>query len=241
MHDKPTFLYIYRMGFINLLPKMILCAFLGLCWSKSVIGQGASFQVALLQYNGGGDWYANLETSLPNLIIYCNKNIGTTIHEDQAIVEVGSQEIFNHPFVHLTGHGNVVFSLDEAENLRNYLSAGGFLHIDDNYGLDQYIRSEMKKVFPELDFIELPFEHGIYHQKYSFETGLPKIHEHDDKPPQGFGLIYEGRLVCFYSYECDLGDGWEDPGVHNDSPTKRQAALQMGANIIQYVFTNSEG
>jgi hypothetical protein len=229
------------MGFINLLPKIILCAFLGLCWSKSVIGQGASFQVALLQYNGGGDWYANLETSLPNLIIYCNKNIGTTIHEDQAIVEVGSQEIFNHPFVHLTGHGNVVFSLDEAENLRNYLSAGGFLHIDDNYGLDQYIRSEMKKVFPELDFIELPFEHAIYHQKYSFESGLPKIHEHDDKPPQGFGLIYEGRLVCFYSYECDLGDGWEDPGVHNDSPTKRQAALQMGANIIQYVFTNSEG
>ena len=221
--------------------SFIICGLIVLGWNKTVTGQGASFQIALLQYNGGGDWYANLETSLPNLIDFCNTHLGTTIHKDQAIVEVGSQEIFNYPFIHLTGHGNVVFSLDEAENLRNYLTAGGFLHIDDNYGLDQFIRTEMKKVFPELDFIELPFQHPIYHQKYSFDSGLPKIHEDDDQPPQGLGLIFEGRLVCFYSYESDLGDGWEDPGIHNDSESKRQSALQMGANIIQYVFTNSEG
>ena len=221
--------------------KKLSFAFFLFFWFNVGFGQGGSFQIAVLQYSGGGDWYANLETSLPNLIAFCNKNLGTTIHKEQAIVEVGSQELFNYPFIHMTGHGNVVFSMEEAENLRNYLIGGGFLHIDDNYGLDQFIRTEIKQVFPELDFVELPFDHEIYHQKYSFDNGLPKIHEHDDKPPQGFGLVYEGRLVCFYSYESDLGDGWEDPGVHQDSDKTRQAALQMGANIIQFVFTNSEG
>jgi len=194
-----------------------------------------ALQIALLKYNGGGDWYAN-PTSLPNLIKFCNQNLGTNINPDNATVDVGSDEIFNYPFIHMTGHGNVMFSDQEVQNLRTYLISGGFLHIDDNYGLDQYIRPQMKKVFPELDFVELPANHPIYHQKFNFPNGLPKIHEHDGKPAQGFGLIWKGRLVCFYTYECDLGDGWEDPAVHHDSQTTRLKALQMGANLVQYVF-----
>jgi len=202
-----------------------------------VEGTPPSYQIALLKYHGGGDWYAN-PTSLTNLIEFCNKNLKTNIDKDYATVDVGSPDIFNFPFVHMTGHGNVVFDDQETLNLRNYLIAGGFLHIDDNYGLDPYIRPMMKKVFPELDFIELPFSHPVYHQKYPFPNGLPKIHEHDNKPAQGFGLVYEGRLVCFYSYECDLGDGWEDQAVHNDPEENRLKALRMGANLIQYVFMN---
>ncbi|MGI6719040.1 MAG: DUF4159 domain-containing protein [Bacteroidales bacterium] len=197
--------------------------------------QSQNLQIALLQYSGGGDWYAN-PTSLPNLIEYCNKNINTNLNPEPATVHVGSSDIFNYPFVHMTGHGNVLFSDEDAKNLRKYLIAGGFLHIDDNYGLDKYVRTEMKKVFPELDFIELPFSHEIFHQTYTFENGLPKIHEHDNKPPQGFGLFYEGKLVCLYTYECDLGDGWEDPSVHNDTNEAHILALKMGANIIEYVF-----
>jgi len=197
-----------------------------------------SFQIALLKYSGGGDWYAN-PTSLPNLVKFSNQNLKTSISEDIATIDVSNSEIINYPFVHMTGHGNVVFSDQEAQNLRKYLIAGGFLHIDDNYGLDKYIRPQMKKVFPELDFIELPFSHPIYHQKYEFPRGLPKIHEHDGKPPQGFGLIYEGRLVCFYTYECDLGDGWEDQAVHGDSEATRLKALQMGTNILSFVFTKN--
>ncbi len=192
-------------------------------------------KIAKLKYEGGGDWYAN-KTALPNLIEFCNKEIGTNIYKEEDMVEVGSPEIFMYPYVYMTGHGNVVFSLQEAENLRNYLIAGGFLHIDDNYGLDQFIRLEMKKVFPALNFVELPFDHPIYHQKFDFVNGLPKIHEHDGKPPQGLGIIYEGRLVCFYSYESDLGNGWEDQEVYNDPEEIRQQALQMGANIITYAF-----
>ncbi|HPF64563.1 DUF4159 domain-containing protein [Lentimicrobium sp.] len=196
----------------------------------------APVQIALLKYRGGGDWYAN-PTALPNLIEFCNKNLKTNIDPDYATVDAGSPELFNYPFVHMTGHGNVLFDNQEAANLRNYLLAGGFLHIDDNYGIDPYIRPQMKKVFPELDFVELPFSHPIYNQRFSFPNGLPKIHEHDNKPPQGFGLIWEGRLVCFYSYETDLGDGWEDAAVHNDPEENRLKALRMGANLIQYAFT----
>lgn len=196
----------------------------------------ASFKIARLKYGGGGDWYAN-KTSLPNLIRFCNENLDMNIEGDEAVVEPGSAELYNYPFVHMTGHGNFVFTDQEADNLRNYLIGGGFLHIDDNYGLDPFVRPQMKKVFPELDFVELPFSHPIYNQKYKFTNGLPKIHEHDNKPPQGFGLLYEGRLVCFYSYECDLGNGWEDAGVHNDSEEKRLKALQMGANLLQFAFT----
>jgi hypothetical protein len=199
-----------------------------------------SFQVALLKYNGGGDWYANLETSLPNLIKFCNENLHTSINPEQAIVDAGSAELFNYPLVHMTGHGNVIFSVQEAANLRNYLLAGGFLHISDNYGMDKFVRPQLKKIFPELDLVELPFDHPIYHQRYDFPGGLPKIHEHDNLAPKGYGLIFEGRLVCFYDVECDLGDGWESPEVHNDSPEAREKALKMGANIISYAFTGVE-
>lgn len=192
-------------------------------------------KLALLKYNGGGDWYAN-PTSLPNLARFCNQNLGTALDIEYETVEVGSPELFNFPFIHMTGHGNVVFSDMEAQNLRQYLLAGGFLHIDDNYGMDPFIRVAMKKVFPELEFTELPFNHEIYRQKYNFAGGLPKIHKHDDKPAQGFGLTWQGRLICFYSFECDLGDGWEDQDVHNDTPEARANALKMGANLVQYVF-----
>lgn len=196
-----------------------------------------SVKIAKMKYAGGGDWYSN-RTALPNLATFCNANLGTSINPEDEVVEPSSSEIFNYPYVYLTGHGNVVFSSEDAENLRKYLLAGGFLHIDDNYGLDKFVRPEMKKVFPELEFVELPFTHEIYNQKYAFPKGLPKIHEHDGKPPQGFGLIYKGRLVCFYDYECDLGNGWEDPGIYDDSEETRQNALRMGANIIQYAFGN---
>lgn len=199
-----------------------------------------SCQLGLVKYNGGGDWYSNLETSLPNLIKFCNENLGTKINPEQAIVEVGSGDLFNYPFIHLTGHGNIILSNQEASNLRSYLIGGGFLHISDNYGMDKFIRPQMKKVFPELEFIELPFSHKIYHQKYDFPNGLPKVHEHDKKPPQGFGLIWQGRLVCFYDFECDLGDGWESPEVHNDSPEARLKALRMGANLVQYALMGGE-
>ncbi len=195
-----------------------------------------SCKIAVLKYNGGGDWYAN-PTSLNNLVQFCRTNLNINIDPIYEVVDVASSELFRYPFIHMTGHGNVVFSVFEAENLRNYMEAGGFLHIDDNYGLDPYIRPEMKKVFPELEFIELPFSHPIYHQTYNFNNGLPKVHEHDMQPSQGFGLINKGRLVCFYSYESDLGDGWEDSEVHNDSKNIRISALKMGANILEYVFT----
>ncbi len=205
--------------------------------TESTVLGPPSFQLAVLKYNGGGDWYANLETSLPNLIRFCNENIKTNINPEQATVDAGSAEIFNYPFVHMTGHGNVIFSQQEADNLRNYMIGGGFLHVSDNYGMDKFVRIQLKKIFPELDLVELPFTHPIYHQKYEFQNGLPKIHEHDNKTPQGFGLIYKGRLVCFYDFECDLGDGWESVEIHGDSEDARTRALKMGANILCYAFT----
>ncbi len=201
-----------------------------------LVGHSQEIRIAKLKYDGGGDWYAN-KTALPNLIEFCNKNLNTNIRGEEDIVEIGSPDLFSYPYVYMTGHGNVRLSDSQAENLRTYLTGGGFLHIDDNFGLDPFVRLEMKKVFPELDFVELPFQHPIYDQKYKFKSGLPKIHEHEGKPPQGFGLIYEGRLVCFYTYECDLGNGWEDQIIYNDPEALRQLALQMGANIISYAFT----
>lgn len=201
----------------------------------STFGQ-SSYQVAVLKYSGGGDWYAN-PSALPNLVSFCNKNLGTNISEEVETVAAGDPSIFNYPFVHMTGHGNVVFSSEDAENLRSYMLGGGFLHIDDNYGMDKFIRTEIQKIFPNNEFVELPFDHAIFHQKYDFKNGLPKIHEHDKKRPQAFGIIHEGRLVCLYTYECDLGDGWEDSEVHGDNSQKRDEALRMGANIIQYAFT----
>ena len=201
------------------------------------IQQTSTIKIAKLKYNGGGDWYAN-STSLSNLIEFSNRELKFNLSPREDVVEVGSPALFNYPFVHMTGHGNVVFNTQESENLREYLISGGFLHIDDNYGLDKFMRLEMKKVFPELEFIELPFSHPIYHQKFNFNNGLPKVHKHDDNPAQGFGLIHEGRLVCFYSYESDLGNGWEDQSVHNDPEEIRQQALKMGANILSFAFTN---
>lgn len=203
------------------------------------LAQNYSCQIALLKYNGGGDWYANLETSLPNLIKFCNVNLKTTINPEQAIVEVGSNDIFNYPFLHITGHGNIIFSDAEAQNLRSYLLAGGFLHVSDNYGLDKFVRPQLKKIFPELELVELPFDHPVYHQKFEFDKGLPKVHEHENQSPKGYGLVYKGRLVCFYDFECDLGDGWESYEVHKDSEETRQKALKMGANLISYAFLNS--
>ncbi|MBQ9638414.1 MAG: DUF4159 domain-containing protein [Bacteroidales bacterium] len=199
------------------------------------LGSAAQTQIALLKYGGGGDWYAN-PTSLKNLITFCNQDLGMNLAPQQAEVDVGSSELFDYPFVHMTGHGNVQLTDAEVKNLRAYLIGGGFLHIDDNYGMRPYIIPQMKRVFPELDFVELPFSHPIYHQKYDFSNGLPKIHEHDNLPPKGYGLVWEGRLVCLFTWECDLGDGWEDPDVHGDSPATRLKALRMGQNILQYVF-----
>ena len=203
---------------------------------STVASAQGSYQLAVLKYNGGGDWYGN-PTAVPNLVTYCNAFLGMGIDPEVPNVDVGSPELFNYPFVDMTGHGNVVFSMQEAENLRNYLIGGGFLHVSDNYGMDPFLRPAMKRVFPELDFVELPFGHPIYHQKYKFPNGLPKVHEHDGKPPQGLGLFWEGRLVCFYDLECDLGDGWESPDVHGDSEATRTKALQMGANIVQFAFS----
>ena len=200
------------------------------------IGQN-SCQIAILKYEGGGDWYAN-PTALPNLIKFCNTNIKTRINEITEVVEVGSSDIFNFPFLHMTGHGNVLFNDQEAENLRNYLTAGGFLHIDDNYGMDPFIRSEIKKVFPDKELIILGNNHPLFHGTYEFPNGIPKIHEHDSQPAKAFGIYHNGRLVCLYTYQSDLGDGWEDEEVHNDSEEIRLKALKMGANILEFIFIN---
>lgn len=199
----------------------------------------ASFsqEIALLKYSGGGDWYAN-PTSLPNLIKFCNTNINTRIKAKPGTVEPNNPDLLSYPFVHMTGHGNVVFSDADVTNLRNYLYGGGFLHIDDNYGMDQYIRKEIKKIFPNNELVELPANHAIFQKPFLFPGGLPKIHEHDGKRPQAFGIFIENKLVLLYTFQCDLGDGWEDAEVHNDPLEVRQKALKMGANIINYIFTN---
>lgn len=218
--------------------KFIL--FIVLFFSQVIVlhAQG-DLQLALLKYNGGGDWYAN-PTALNNLAQHCNQNLHMDLKSAYATVEVGSADLFNYPFIHMTGHGNVVFSDSEAENLRTYLIGGGFLHIDDNYGMDPFVRPAMKSVFPELEMTELPDDHIMYKQFHEFKSGLPKIHKHDENPPQAFGLFFEGRLVCLYTYECDLGDGWEDESVHNDPADVRKKALDMGANILQYAFGEVE-
>ena len=215
---------------------IILFALIALV-SLSSFNNQPTYKMAKLKYNGGGDWYGD-RTALANLIKFCNENLKTNFQPEDDVVEVGSSQLFNYPFVLRTGHGNVIFSEQEAQNLRKYLVGGGFLHVCDNYGLDQFIRREMKKVFPELDFVELPLNYPIYHQKYDFPKGLPKVHEHDGKPAQGFGLIYKGRLVCFYDYQCDLGNGWEDLGTYaGDTQETRIKALKMGANLVQYAMT----
>lgn len=198
--------------------------------------QAQNIKLALLVYNGGGDWYAN-PTALKNLAAYCNRSINTTFAGEEAQVEIGNPDIFNYPFLHMTGHGRWAVSDEEAQNLRSYLTAGGFLHIDDNYGMDEYVKPALKKIFPDAELVEVPFSHAIYNSPHNFSKGLPKVHEHDSKPPKGYGIFHNGRLVCFYTTETDLGDGWEDPEVHNDTPEAHKQALQMGVNIVQYALT----
>lgn len=217
---------------MNLRFFYILCSLLVL---RLPLAQAQNLKLALLVYSGGGDWYAN-PSSLKNLAQFCNSQLGTALDTREAQVQAASPEIFNYPFVHMTGHGRWTVSDAEAQNLRQYLLAGGFLHIDDNYGLDEYVRPALKKIFPDLSLVELPFNHPVYHQKFNFSNGLPKVHEHDNKAPKGYGIVYQGRLLVFYSVETDLGDGWEDPDVHNDKAEARRAALQMGANLVQYAF-----
>lgn len=194
-------------------------------------------QLAVLKYKGGGDWYAN-PTALKNLIVFSNKENKTTLTSKPAVVEVGSSALFDYPFVHMTGHGNVIFSEEEGQNLKTYLYSGGFLHIDDNYGMEPYLKKAIAKVFPDKKWISLGYDHPIFHQKFDFNEGLPKIHEHDGKQPQALGLFHENRLILLFTIESDLGDGWEDAAVHNDSKEVREKALQMGANILNYAFTN---
>ena len=194
-----------------------------------------TYSLGVLKYNGGGDWYAN-PTALPNLIDFSNQNIGTNIKKIPEIVDAGSLDIYNYPLLHMTGHGNIIFNFEEADNLRKYLLAGGFLHVDDNYGMDEFFRREIKKVFPEKDLVIINSSHPIFNQSFSFPNGLPKIHIHDAKPAQALGIFDNGRLLCLYTYESDLSDGWEDPEVHNDSYETRIKALKMGSNIIEYVF-----
>ena len=212
--------------------KIFITCFL-LLFSCSTFSQ----DVAVLKYSGGGDWYSN-PTALPNLVRYCNDNIDTNINENIETVEAGSIDIFQYPFLHMTGHGNVFFNEDETENLRNYLFSGGFIHIDDNYGMEPYITKELKKVFPNKTLLEIPKSHPIFNTAFDFPNGLPKIHEHDGKAPTAQGIFHEGRLLLLFTFESDLGDGWEDQEVHNDPEDVREKALKMGANIMKYVFIN---
>jgi hypothetical protein len=212
--------------------KKIICLFL-LSLPALITAQ----EIAVLKYSGGGDWYGN-PTSLPNLAKFCNANINTKINPRIATVEAGSADLFSYPFIHMTGHGNVVFNDNDVANLRNYLNGGGFLHIDDNYGMDKFIRKEIKKIFPDKELLAVPSSHEIFKGPFSFPQGLPKIHEHDNKAPQAWGIFAEGRLVLLYTLETDLGDGWEDQEVHNDPREVREKALKMGANIVHYAFNN---
>ncbi len=201
----------------------------------SIAAPAQDLRVAVLKYSGGGDWYAN-PTSLPNLISFVNEHLNTNIYPENDVVDPGSKQLYLYPFIHMTGHGNVVFSGEEAQNIREYLLAGGFLHIDDNYGMDKYVRPEIKRIFPDKDLVPLDASHPIFSVVYDFPQGLPKIHEHDGLPPQAFGIFDGDRMVLLYTYESDLGNGWEDADVHNDPEHVRKKALKMGANIIQYVF-----
>ena len=195
-----------------------------------------AFSIARIHYNGGGDWYGD-PSSLPNLLEYVEKNTSIIVETDEYQMKLTNPELFNHSFIYITGHGNIRFSEDEIIILRDYLIKGGFLHADDNYGMDASFRREMKRVFPSKEWVELPHDHSIYNSYFSFPNGLPKIHEHNGKPPQGLGLFEKDRLIVFYSYESDLGDGWEDSNVHNNPFEIRESALKMGTNIIWFSLT----
>ncbi len=222
---------------LQMIRRLLFCFTLSLFLALQIaIAQDPhAVQIARIKYGGGGDWYSD-DQSLVELLRFTRDQTLIDVAPKEEVVELGSDKVFTYPYLYLTGHGNVRFTTDEAQRLRKYLEGGGFLHIDDNYGLDRHIRREMKKVFPDKEFIELPFSHPIFHTHYKFPNGLPKIHEHDGKSPQGFGLFSEGRLVVFYSYESDLGDGWEPKEVHDVPNEKRLSALRMGVNILAYAM-----
>ena len=195
----------------------------------------SSLKIALVKYRGGGDWYSVVD-ALENISKFCNKELNMNLNPEYATVDIGSAEIYNYPFLFLTGHGNIVLSDEEAENIRTYLLSGGFLLIDDDFGIDPFIRPTLKKIFPDKPLVEIPFNHPIFNQKFKFPKGVPKIHQHDGTPPQTWGIMNEGRMVCLYLQESNISDGWESPSVHKDPEEVRQQALRMGANIIQFVF-----
>jgi len=198
---------------------------------------GSAVKLARVKYSGGGDWY-NDPSSERNLLEFVRKNTNILVVPTYTYVDLATDNLFAYPLLFLTGHGNINFTDREVRNLRAYLENGGFLYIDDDYGLNEFVHREMKKVFPNQNFVELPFNHPIYNIHFNFTQGLPKIHEHDDKPPQGFGLFHNGRLCVYYTYESNLSDGWADPEVHNNTPEKREAAFRIGTNIIVYALTN---
>lgn len=197
----------------------------------------ADFSIARIKYRGGGDWYSD-PTSIKNLLSFVERRCGVSTKTDEVITEIRSESLFKYPYLYLTGHGKVEFSDDEASLLRKHLISGGFLHADDNYGMDKSFRKEIKRIFPDKELIPVPFDHPIYNIKYKFSSGIPKIHKHDDKNPEGLGIFHNGRLILFYSYESDLGDGWEDSEVHNNPEPLREKALKMGANLVLY-YLNS--
>ena len=218
----------------------LLVLFVGVISAPSGYAQEdeSAFTIARLKYDGGGDWYSDPE-SLPQLLQFVRANTLIDVAPREQIVELTSERIYSYPYVYMTGHGNMRFSADEALLLRDYLEGGGFLHADDNYGFDEHFRREMGKVFPDREFVELPFSHEIYHTQFDFDNGLPKVHEHDGEPPRGYALLADdGRVMVFYTHESDLGDGWEPPSVHDNPDDIRTAALRMGANILSYAMMN---
>jgi len=223
---------IRQFGRIYFALAIFLVLYIAISYAQDISTYG-KFTIARLKYDGGGDWYSD-PSSLPNLLKFINENAPIDAFPEEMRVYIMDNDFFSYPYLYMTGHGNIRFSDEEVLRLRRYLQSGGFLHADDNYGMDKSFRREIKRVFPNNELIELPFNHPIFHIFYDFPEGLPKIHEHDGKPAQGLGIFYKGRLVVFYTYECDLGDGWEDPEVHHDPEEKRQAALKMGTNIIMY-------
>ena len=212
----------------------LLKIFFIISFSTPVFGQ--KFTIARIHYSGGGDWYSH-PSSLPNLLKFVSENTHISVDDEEVRIRPADQNFFKYPYLYLTGHGNVRFSEEEITKLRETLLRGAFLHADDNYGMDASFREEMKRIFPNKDLVELPYDHPVFHVFYDFPSGLPKIHEHDGNPPQALGLFDENRLMILYTFECDLGDGWEDPEVHNDPEEIRLEALQMGVNIIYYSMT----
>jgi hypothetical protein len=226
------------MSFSFRLLALLLVGGLLLGGSHAVAQDDPAVPIARVKYQGGGDWYSD-EESLVELLAFAREHTLLQVGQQEDVVALTSDKVFSYPYLYLTGHGNVTFSASEADRLRRYLLQGGFLHIDDNYGLDEYIREELKKVFPEKELVELPFDHPIYHTRYDVSDGPPKIHEHDGERPQGYAILDDdGRVMVYYTHEADLGDGWEPASVHNNSPEKRQAALRMGVNILTYAMTH---